>query len=106
MNDERWMMEDECFLTKSLFFCVACVTPLQDAEYKRNRRDAECDARCDAKSASHLVFPVKDYPLSKLSVVYATQSEQKWLRSLIWGFDVCTLDGDVFVDLAKSADAS
>ena len=100
------MVDNECFPTKSLIFCVACVTPLQDAEYKRNRRDAECDARCDAKSASHLVFPVQDFTLSKLSAVYATQSEQKRPRSLIWGFDVCTLDGDVFVDLAKSADAS
>ena len=51
-------------------------------------------------------FPVVDYSLSKLSAVYATQSEQKRLRSLLWGFDVCTLDGDVFVDLSKSADAS
>ena len=51
-------------------------------------------------------FYVQEYPFSKLSAVYATQSEQNWLRSLIWGFDVCTLDGDVFVDLAKSADAS
>ena len=51
-------------------------------------------------------FSVGDFTLSKLSAVYATQSEQKWLCSLIWGFDVCTLDGDVFVDLAKSADAS
>ena len=51
-------------------------------------------------------FPVVDFSLSILSAVYATHSEQKWLRSLLWGFDVCTLDGDVFVDLAKSADAS
>ena len=52
------------------------------------------------------LFPVGDFTLSKLSAVYATQSEQKWPRSLIWGFDVYTLDGDVLVDLAKSADAS
>ena len=96
----------DIFSQKSLFFCVACVTPLQDAEYKCNRRDAECDAECDAESASHLVFSVQDFTLSKLSAVYTTHAEQKRLLSLIWGFDVCTLDGDVFVDLAKSADAS
>ena len=51
-------------------------------------------------------FPMGDFSLSKLSAVYATHSEQKRFLSLIWGFDVCTLVGDVFVDLAKSADAS
>ena len=105
-------MDNECFPTQKFDFLrrvrhtFATLQGLQDAEYKRHRRDAECDARCDALFASHLVFPVGDFSLSKLSAVYATQSEQKRLRSLICGFDVCTLDGDVFVDLAKSADAS
>ena len=38
-------------------------------------------------------FPVVDFSLSILSADYATQSEQKRLRTLIWDFDVCTLVG-------------
>ena len=99
-------MDNGCFLTKVCFSAsrASHLCKLQSTSTIGVTRSV-------TQGVTHFLrhtwfFPVQDFTLSMLSAVYATQSEQKWPRSLIWGFDVCTLDGDVFVDLAKSADAS